>query len=276
MNQVMIAMGKAPEIRLLPLDPALNQSSLTKESIAAFGLRVARVLNRRLEVEGSVDYKRKGLVIRPESLAAIEATRSSFITAWSNAGLPNASVTSTSTIRNEESRELLSTGSLILNLKPERRLVPFASGGLGVITQTSGPPSAELRGAYPFGVGPFQINESDTVSIGYDVPHHTVVGLLGGGVKYRLSDRWGLRGDGRVILGSNKGDTVIDTRSTVTTNAASGFTIVSSTNPAFQFSSDQSVRSSSLSGSPLSRFRTFTSEGTQTEFGLSGGIFFRF
>ena len=99
LNQVLTAMGRAPEVQITPLDTLLTRSSIQNESSPVFGLRISRTLSRRFEVDVTADYKRKGMAISSEGLAAIEASRSTFITAWNASGLPNLSVSSTSTIR---------------------------------------------------------------------------------------------------------------------------------------------------------------------------------
>ena len=71
-------------------------------------------------------------------------------------------------------------------------------------------PSATLAGNYQFLSVGAPMNESDTVTVRDARDAHTVAGILGGGVKYHVSPRWGIRLDARVSLSKNTAGTTLD------------------------------------------------------------------
>src|SRR4029077_9996962 len=72
-------------------------------------------------------------------------------------------------------------------------------------------PSATLKGNYQFqNASGSQFNESDNVTVRDPRAGRPVAGILGGGVKYHVSPRWGIRVDARVSLSKNTARTVLD------------------------------------------------------------------
>ena len=184
------------EPRIVPLDPALH-SPVSRRSDAIFGARVNRQITTRLAAEFSFDYNRSQLEITDEAISDIEGTRTSFISAWngmlgSDAGLPGSAgllfvspvVTSTTTVQRHEGRQVLAVGTLDINLTRSRTVTPFVLAGGGLMSNIGDVPSVTLKGKYQFMFGGFiPVEETDTVQVGYSLPRHVFVGVIGGGFR---------------------------------------------------------------------------------------------
>src|SRR5262249_55861420 len=232
-------------------------------------------------------------------LAGVEASRASFVSAWneqtglirSGGGVifTNPNVTSTATINDQRGRQLVTTGAVTFDLLTRGRIVPYATGGAGVISKVGGSPSVTLTGNYRFTslnaffnpAAPsvtFPVNETDTVTI-RAVPSssHPFVGVFGGGVKVLGSSRWGIRADVRAYISRNTVDLLVDATPQVTTATPAGL-IASALTPSMQFSNNPAVtnQQSTLSGAPISGFKTLSSSGTPVQVIVAVGYFVRF
>jgi hypothetical protein len=149
--------------------------------------------------------------------------------------------------------------------------------GAGVVSNSRNTVTAGLVGDYQFflgGVTP--VHETDSVTVRYSVADRVFVGVLGGGLKYSISRRVGLRLDWRTYLGRNRLSTIVDSSPAVSTltPAGSGASI---TNPGIQFSNNPSIGvQSNLSGPKIAGFRTFTGTGMQRQVSVTMGLFWRF
>jgi hypothetical protein len=186
------------------------------------------------------------------------------------------SVSSTSTLATKTtSRETSVTGAVNFALRSNGRLVPYATAGAGVLVRSGDLPTATLTGNYQFrflGLAPF--NESDVVNVHFTAKERTPVGLLGGGVKYALSPRQGLRVDIRMHLSLNSIDTLVDARpSAVFGNPT--FSIPSATTPSLVFSNTSATRSN-LTGPAITDLKTFTGSGLDVRANLTVGYVVRF
>ncbi len=282
LNQVNAALGVAQAIT--PLDPVLKRSLADRRRGASFGFRVSRAISRRFSAEFTFDYAPGRLTMSPAALAGIEASRASFTSAWNaliaNGPFLRSTVTSVSTIHDRDGKQTFTTGALNINLKTTGKVIPYATAGAGLIAKIGGTPSASLTGNYQFQtLGPFlfPVNETDTVTLRSSIDD-SVAGVLGGGLKYFVSPRWGIRFDVRAFLNKASTATVVDTRpsvSVVTTQLPSGVT-ASFTTPSLQFSNNAAFGSSSLTGSPLTGFRSFSGSGLQSHMNVTAGVFLRF
>ena len=285
--------------RIVPLDPVLMQSGARWNSSGGLGFRVSRAVSRRLSAEFTVDAPLGQLKLTDGLLAGVEASRASFISAWNEqTGLirsgsalifTNPSVTSTAAISDQRGRQIFTTGAVTFDLLTRGRMVPYATGGAGVISNVGGSPSVTLTGNYRFTslngffnlAAPsvtFPVNETDTVTIrAAPVSSHPFVGVFGGGVKFLGSSRWGVRADVRAYVSRNAVDVLVDAAPQVTTATPAGF-IASTTTPSMQFSNNPAITSqqSTLSGAPINGFRTFSSSGTPIQVAVSFGYFVRF
>jgi hypothetical protein len=114
---------------------------------------------------------------------------------------------------------------------------------------------------------------------------HTLAGVLGGGVKYHVSSRWGLRFDARVALSKAAANTDLDATPNVARLTPAGRGALGGT-PSIQFSNNSTdpvtsmgvtaVAASSLTGPPLSGHRTFTGSGAMSQTNVTIGVFWRF
>ena len=109
--------------------------------------------------------------------------------------------------------------------------------------------------------------------------------MLGGGVKYHVSSRWGLRFDARVALSKAAANTDLDATPNVARLTPAGRGALGGT-PSIQFSNNSTdpvtsmgvtaVAASSLTGPPLSGHRTFTGTGAMSQANVTIGVFWRF
>lgn len=264
--------------RIAPLDAAF--APLASRRVAAVGIRVRRRLTDRLSAEISVDA-----FTRPEDATsglqgAVDATRASFRTAFTDllATGPFSGVTVDATGASpSESRRRGTTATLAVNVRlpPWGSFVPYLTAGGGVLTGSGTLPSASLEGHYRFAVlGEVAIDETDRVSLRY-TRGASFVAVLGAGLQRNLSNRWGVRVDGRLLLGPDATRITIDASPSTVRTGPSGF-IESFTSPAIQFSNDPSTgRRSTLSAPALQDFEVF-SGGLQTRTLLTIGVFRRF
>jgi hypothetical protein len=267
--------------RITPLDAAFGVLGIGG-STAAFGFRVRRTLTARLAAEGSVDVIAGRGKLTSAGLAAVEATRTSFETAF--AGLlasgpfSNAVVQATSTTGHGLSRDVAVTGALSIRFARLGPFVPFATAGGGMMRGAGDPASVTLTGTYRFLIQagtPVPIDESDRATVKFG-QGSTWVGVLGGGLRRETSAKWGWRIDARVFLGRNGTRVEVDATPSVTRGTPAGF-IESFTSPAIQFSNDPATgRISTLSGAALQNFEVFRGEGIQTHVLVTAGIFVRF
>jgi hypothetical protein len=282
LNQLNAAFQFLAPGRVTPLDPVLNAVFAERRHGASMGARVGRRLTARVDAELNIDHHVGRLKIRGDATPAIEATRASFITAFNSliatgggVVFTNAAVTSVATFDDEKGRRTSATGTLNINLRTAGALIPYATVGAGVVFSSDGAPSVTLVGNYRFNIGTIvPIDDTDTLAVRHVVDDRAFVGVLGGGVKYHVSPRMGIRGDLRVHLGKDGTATSVDATPRVATGTPSGF-IPSSTTPGIQFS-NISTTQPTFSGPAITDFRTFTSDGKRRELGLTVGVFFRF
>lgn len=269
--------------RIAPLDTALTTLGLTGNNAPAFGLRARRVLTDRLALEVSADLMPGSRELSPSLTAATEAARASFVSAFTGllatGPFTNTSVTATQAVSNRSSRDLATTVAAQWTFKAGS-VTPYVSIGGGFVHKLGDLPSVTLTGTYRFtivatGSPAVPINETDTLRLRFD-QGRALVGLAGAGVRRSLSDRLGFSIDGRLLLGQQTLALRLDSTPAVTTGTPAGF-IESFTTPAIQFSNNSSTgRESSLSGSPLSGFKAFSTSGLQTRYIISAGLFVRF
>ena len=155
-------------------------------------------------------------------------------------------------------------------------MIPYLTVGAGVKSSGGDTPKTTIVGAYRFVFnGTTPVNETDSVTIRH-AAGNSLVGILGGGVKYYLSPRWGVRFDARWYLSRNAIDNLVDANAIVTPGSPAG-SVASATSPAIQFGNSPSTGiRSSLSGPALTGFRTFEGGGLQNQLSLTAGLLWRF
>ena len=101
------------------------------------------------------------------------------------------------------------------------------------------------------------------------------VAVTGGGLKYFFSRRWGVRLDARTYLGRRTVATSVSASPVTLTSSQPQGATATFTTPSVQFSNNIGVGRSSLA-LPVSDFRTFSGDGTQSVVNVTGGVIFRF
>jgi hypothetical protein len=101
--------------------------------------------------------------------------------------------------------------------------------------------------------------------------------VVGGGLRRKISERWGLRLDGRVFVGPGGDRLRLDATPSSASALPAGF-IESFTHPwSVQFSNQASTgRQSTLSAPPIQGFSVFESDGLGTRVMVTMGLFARF
>jgi hypothetical protein len=264
--------------RISPIDGVF--APLDSARVASVGVRVRRQLSGRLSAELSVDA-----FTRPEDLssgldAAVEAAGGSFREAFTDllvtGPFSGVAVEGSGTAATEvRRRETAATLALNARFSQWGAFVPYVTAGGGVLTGSGSLPSASVEGHYRFSIlGEVPIDETDRVSVRY-TRGASFVAVLGAGLQRDMSDRWGLRVDGRLLLGPDTTRVLIDASPSASRSGPSGF-VESFTNPAVQFSNDPSTgRRSTLSAPALRDVEVF-SGGLQTRTIVTLGIFRRF
>ena len=188
----------------------------------------------------------------------------------------NPLTTSTTTLlEGTNIRDTFLTGAVNVTLSRGTRLEPYLTGGAGVRIRSGDLPTPTVSGSYRFtALGFATINESDSVRVHFAGKETAPVGVFGGGVKYALSPRQGLRADVRVHISPNSIDTLVDTlpNSVLGTPA---FFISSATTPSLVFSNTSAVRSN-LTGPAITDLKTFTGSGSEIQTSLTVGYYLRF
>ena len=281
--------------RITTLDPVLGRSLGAERRGGNIGARISRVLTPRLTAELSVDYSLARLEITQANRDAIEATRASFIPAFTGLLVPSGlainvnrvlnSVTSTAALDPGSGHQLLTSGALLINLRTSGDVIPFATVGVRLISTIGRMPSATLAGSYQFVSVGAPMNESDSVTVRDARDANTAAGVLGGGVKYYVSPRWGIRLDARVSLSKNTARTTLDATPNVVMGGlpAGRFLFLAPTTIMFSNSTlpvtGQGVTvagSSTLTGPALTGVRTFSGSGVSSHTNLAAGVFWRF
>lgn len=265
--------------RISALDSALATLGLTGANAPAFGLRARRVLTEHLTLEFSADMMPGSRELSTEFLDAVESARASFESAFTgllaSGPFTSTSVGATTAVSNRSSRDLATTVAVQWTFDAGS-LDPYVALGGGLVHRIGDLPSVTLTGNYRFNIlGAVPINETDVLRLRYD-QGTALVGLIGGGIRRALTDRLGFSLDGRLLLGQQTLTLRLDSTPTVVIGTPADF-VESFTTPSIQFSNNPSTgRESSLSGEPLAGFKAFSTDGLQTRFIISAGVFIRF
>jgi hypothetical protein len=285
LNQTTMSIGRTGH--LTPLDPVLESPFVRRASGGDIGLRVGRALTPRLAAEFTFDYNLGTLALTSASVAGLEASRASFVAAW-NAVLAGPSrgtqtVSSVATISDRRGRQIVTAGTVLINVMRPARLTPYVALGAGMISNRHASPEAVLVGDYRFSVVlppaipvPLPLpafHETDTVTVRSKVDN-AVTGIFGGGLKYALTERWGVRIDVRDHLNANPISTLVDARPGSAALAPRSVLTIG-TSPRLQFSTSPRVPSN-LSGAPISGFKTFSGTGVEHHVAVTSGLFWRF
>jgi hypothetical protein len=278
--------------RIVALDPVLGTSLGAVDRGAGIGVRLTRAMTPRFDVELSVDYNVTRIHVTDANRDAIEATRASFIPAFqgviaSNASRTVTSLTSVSAVDEGSAHQLFTSGTLIVNLKTTGSVTPYAAVGAGLVSLHGDRPVTTLRGNYQFSntTTGASFNETDSITVRDTRSTQTAIAVLGGGVKFHVSPRWGVRIDARVFIGENSGSTELDATPTVALGQLPAGRVTLNADPTIQFGNSSNpvtglgvtaLAPSTLSGPALSGFRTWAADGISTHASIATGIYLRF
>ena len=279
LNQALEALGVGE--RVSPLDTALSSLGGTGTTGASFGVRLRRGLTPRVSAEISVDVLSGSASLPDEIVEAATASSSSFDAAmrglFASGPFTDTDVTSRTLRGGGSSRELAITGGLSIDAG-SGVVVPYVTLGAGLIAGASDGPSLTLEGRYRTTIDAdgdvVPIDETDRLTLRYG-HGRTYVVLAGAGLRRDFSSRWGVRIDGRVLIGGDNTRLRVDAEPSIARGTPSGF-IETFTHPNLQFSNDPATgRESSLSDT-LDGFEAFTGSGLSTRFLITIGIVRRF
>jgi hypothetical protein len=267
--------------RITPLDAALTSLGLDYSNAAVLGVRVRRVVSDRWSAEFALDLLPGSGDISEEFSNAVDATRVSFESAFrallTDGPTDSVAVSTVLEASDGSAHELAVTGAVNWHFKSDG-LVPYLTFGGGVISGLGSLSSIALEGRYGFVIFPFpdvSFQETDRIRIRFE-RGTALVGVAGGGVRRNVSDAWGFKIDGRVLIGREHSRILIDADPDVQTRANGDF-LEMLTNPNIQFSNDPATgRVSSLSGPALDGFEAFKASGWQARVFITAGVFFRF
>jgi hypothetical protein len=264
-----------PLPRTTPLDSVLLGGIARRERNATYGASAARRLTNRLRVEGTVDFSSGAREATASTRAALEASRASFVEYWRRfPTISLAGVTSSVEVREGDLREVLTTGAVSWDLAPFGRVVPYVLGGGGVRWSAGDGPAASVIGSYSTLV--LNIRETDSLNIRYVQSSRTAVGVFGGGVRWPVGPRWGIRVDVRDHVSGSGVSTELDaTPSSAQDGNASIVVINPGLTAAIRFGTSI-VGPPTLSGPVARGARTFEAQGLAHHVKVTAGLTWRF
>jgi hypothetical protein len=266
--------------RLSPLDAAIAAPGFSSGGKGGFGFRIRRSITRGLSVEFSVDFLTGSPVLSDDFLASVESSRASFETALRallvSGPFTSVNASATSAVSQGTAHDIAVSGALNVPFGHLGAFRPYFTVGGGTLSGQGRPPSVELDGSYQGALpGHIVIDEQDHVVLSYS-RGASFVAVMGAGLRRELSPRWGLRIDGRLLLGPNGTHALIDATPTVATLAPPGY-VETATYPSIQFSNNPSTgRVSSLGAPGLQGFAVFSGTGVQLRGMVTVGIFVKF
>jgi hypothetical protein len=273
------------------LDPVLQSRFVRRRSSGTVGLRVSRELTRRFAAELTLDYNPGTLALTNESASGLEAARAGFVTAWngvfSGGSFTSRTASSVATISDRTGRQVMTTGTVLVNLMPAARLAPYVTVGAGAISNRGATPRAALAGDHQFALStpPGFPNPSPTFRQTDSVTVRSETGsglglVVGAGLKYAAARRWGVRVDVRDILAANRHRTLVDATPAPASLTPFGtltlfaFNSTNTAPPPLVFSG--APNTSTLSGPQISGFETFKGTGIEHHVHVTAGLFWRF
>lgn len=263
--------------RITPLDALFKPMGISGGQFQT-GVRIRRALQRPYAVEIGVEFGVSPISVSGDLRDRLDTTAASYTSLFqeilSTGPFTSSAVTTDVATATGSAHEFVLTGALSADTRPFGKFVPYGTAGGGLLRQSGDLASATFTGNYSFRInGSVPINETDAASIDYR-GKTTWVALFGGGVRRDFSPKWGIRIDGRVLLGPNPTSVEITATPSRVSSAPAGF-IESFTYPSLVFSnSDSTGRVSTLSGSD-DGFEVFAG-GWQMRTRLTVGAFWRF
>ena len=276
--------GFRDQIDLLPIEPldsVLGTGLLGPQAYGGLArVSVTRVLNRRFAVELGGSYSTVPRIeLAGTAYSRLRQSRESFEPTWA-ALIPigpftESTVDSTLASRDGRLRETAVTGVLHVMFPTGGREVPYVSVGAGYVQVSGELPSSEIVGTYRFRIDrEHWFEQVDAVTLRASSSDGAMVGVVGGGVKSYLSDRWGLRLDVRALIGQSATHLEVDTDPRVRADGLP-YGVASRTAPSIQFGNEAAGVASTL-GLATSGLRAWSASGLSVRVRLSLGVFLRF
>jgi len=249
------------------------------------GVRVARILNPRVSIEGTVEYSRSPLSLRKTAEADIEAARASFVSGWTAlfatdpSTFQNTAVTATSTIDRGSTRQVVANGAIVFNIRTHRRNTPYLSAAVGVLSNGGRAPSVTLVGHYTARIdGTIPIDETDALTLRYAIDRTLVAVTVGLGLKRMVTDRWGVRIEMREQLCSNPITNLVSAAPQIVLASSGGAqgAVATPLSASLQLANIPNSSTLSSLGGSIAGLKVFTGTGMESRLSFSGGIFWRF
>jgi hypothetical protein len=266
----------------------LHRPLIDRKNGAVFGFRFGRRVASRWIAEVGVDRLptiAKGSHARDQYVA----TAAMYETVWNDVffslGSPFVSPSgATINFVLPEARQdrIVVTGAANFEFAPSARVRPYLVGGAGIENRSGDSPTSRMSATIEYAtflIG-LQVQENDRVEMRGTTKKTRPVAVVGGGARFPITERFGVRADARAYLSKNGEETFVSTLTPPTRIAGpSTFYFDTGTTPAIQFQSvprpepDSGV---SFSGPQISNFRTFEGNGLEVDFGLTIGGYWRF
>jgi len=285
LNQIL---GPRSPVRMAPLDPLLTSRVVDRQSGGSAGVRADLGLTPRFGVEFAFDAARGSFALSSTSKTLVAASEATFSPVWNTLlSFPtgnNQTVTSDATLDDKRGHQLITTGSLLVNLLTKSAVTPYVTVGAGYIAAGNDAPSVTLAGNYSFTFPPAvvsppipqaHINQTDTVKVQV-IAKNTMTAVFGGGVKYALGDRWGVRADLRDYVNRDVVRTVVSTTPASVLAAPSGTLTFAFTQTAPLIVFSTSPLTISTLSTSLNDVQTFKGRGIVNQVNATAGIYWKF
>ncbi|HXZ27401.1 MAG TPA: OmpA family protein [Terriglobales bacterium] len=284
-NQFVTALGN-PNLTtgVTPLDPVLTNSVVKRRNGGIFGGRLSYEFSPRVNLEGTFDYSLGSLGYTPGALLNVQATSDSWQTFFLAANSPlicgpgctAESSSSTVGVHTDVGHNYMLTGAVNINALTSGKWIPYFTVGVGLLGNTGDTPFITLAGDYQYTFGGQTYNAIDLVRVHTTVDDRSFVGIIGAGLKYYVTPRWGIRADLRDYISPNSISTLLDANGSEVQVGAGGFCAAFGVTPDIQDCNNPAVGVSTLSAFPFTNFRTFSGSGAMHQVAITAGVFYRF
>jgi hypothetical protein len=260
-------------LTVVPLDAVLGAAAIERRQGPSLGVRLGRTVTDRLAIDITGDFNRTVLAFTPAALSAIDASRSSYASALTQAFVvaPSlAPVSSIATITDRQTTTQVSwAAALVLKLRPEGRFVPYVAAGGGAIYNNDTLPTVKLQGHYEIG-DPAQLLGTDTVTLKFSEPVWSPMFSGGGGGEFAFASKWGVRADLRVRVFKNSWTNLVSVA------PETAFRSIGQAFPVINRGVLQLAPTSPLNGASFSELTSYTGSGRQAQIAISVGLVRRF
>jgi hypothetical protein len=270
------------------LEATLGRPFFESREGAEIGFRITIPATSRFSAEVSFDQTRSPIAATSSARQTIIDTQrgswQALLDAWkSEASGREGSVSFSSNYGAPRGKEYHLTGTVVFALTAgEGTVVPYLVGGGGFRAQNPDLPQSSIsRRLFMRDTDGFSLTPDDVVLITPGLSGNSLVGVIGGGVKFHVAASWGLRLDMRAHLVNSATETLVtaSTSSGILAPTCSGIcipppipenTYVLGGDPSIQFSIKQQASTASIR-----EIAAFHGSFVQTHTLVSMGVFFR-